>query len=95
MGNILEVLFDPAKTIKKIINKAGELSKKVTLNDMIETANFSKNNVINASKKVFGAVIIPTNNEIKDIMKVIKYLENRGILLKGTTKKLLVKKKDF
>ena len=38
---------------KKIINKAGELSKKVTLNDMIETANFSKN-VINASKKVFG-----------------------------------------
>ena len=95
MGNILEVFFDPAKTIKKIINKAGELSKKVTLNDMIETANFSKNNVINASNKVFGAGIIPTNNEIKDIMKVIKYLENRGILLKGTTKKLLVKKKDF
>ena len=53
VGNILEAFFDPPKTIKKIINKAGELSKKVTLNDMIETANFPKN-VINASKKVFG-----------------------------------------
>ena len=28
------------------------------------------------------------NNEIKDIMKVIKTLENRGILLKGTTTKI-------
>ena len=31
--------------------------------------------------------ITPTNNEIKDIMKVIKSVENRGILLKGTTKR--------
>ena len=29
-----------------------------------------------------------TNNEIKDIIKVIKSLENRGILLKGTTRKI-------
>ena len=28
-------------------------------------------------------------------MKVMKSLENRGILLKGTTKKLLVKKEDI
>ena len=28
-------------------------------------------------------------------MKVIKSLENRGILLKETNKKLLVKKEDF
>ena len=28
------------------------------------------------------------NNEIKDIIKVIKSLENRGILLKGTTRKI-------
>ena len=32
---------------------------------------------------------------MKDIIKVIKSLENRGILLKGTTKKLLVQKEDF
>ena len=34
------------------------------------------------------------NNEIKDI-KVIRSLENRGILLKVTTRKLLVQKEDF
>ena len=28
------------------------------------------------------------NNEIKDIMKVINSLENRGILLKGTTRNI-------
>ena len=29
-----------------------------------------------------------TNNELKGIIKVIKSLENRGILLKGTTRKI-------
>ena len=38
-----------------------------------------------------GSGITLTNNEIKDIMKVIKSLENRGILLKGTTRKILIK----
>ena len=36
---------------------------------------------------ITGSGITLTNNEIKDIMKVIKSLENRGILLKGTTRK--------
>ena len=36
-----------------------------------------------------------TSNKIKDIIKVIKFLEKRGILLKGTTKKSLIKKEDF
>ena len=39
-------------------------------------------------KKNYGSGITLTNNEIKDIMKVIKSLENRGILLKGTTAKI-------
>ena len=30
-----------------------------------------------------------TNNEIKYIIKIIKYLENREILLKGTTRKII------
>ena len=30
-----------------------------------------------------------TNNEIKYIIKIIKYLENRGVLLKGTTRKII------
>ena len=29
-----------------------------------------------------------TNNEIKDIMKVIESLENRGVSSKGTTRKI-------
>ena len=40
-----------------------------------------------------GITII--NNEIKDIMKVIKFLENRAILLKVLLEKLLVKKDFF
>ena len=35
------------------------------------------------------------NNEIKDIMKVIKSLENRGILLKGKYEKVLNQKGGF
>ena len=36
-----------------------------------------------------------TNNEIKDIIKVIRSLENRGILLKETIRKITFKKEDF
>ena len=36
-----------------------------------------------------------TNNEIKDIMKVIKILENRLILLKGTTRKITIQERGF
>ena len=36
-----------------------------------------------------------TNNEIKDIMKVIKSLENRAILLRGTTRKITSQEGGF
>ena len=39
-----------------------------------------------SSSKVSGITI--ASNEIKDIMKVIKFLENRGVLIKGTTRKV-------
>ena len=35
-----------------------------------------------------GSKITLTNNEAKDIMKIITCLENRWILLKGTSKKI-------
>ena len=38
------------------------------------------------SNKDKGSGITTTNNDIQDIRKVINSLENRGILLKGTTK---------
>ena len=44
---------------------------------------------------VKGSRITLTNNEIKDIIKVIKSLENRGFLLKGTTKKITSQEGGF
>ena len=37
--------------------------------------------------KVAGSGKRLTNNEVKGIIKVISFLENRGTLLKGTTEK--------
>ena len=34
-------------------------------------------------------------NETKDIINVIRSLENRGVVLKGTTEKVLPKMEDF
>ena len=44
---------------------------------------------------VLGTGITLTNNEIKYIIKVINSLENRGILLKGTTKKITSQEGGF
>ena len=59
----------------------------------IDTKKLNKNNYTDSElnmigKKInekFGLGIALTNNEIKDNLKVIKSLENRGILLQGTT----------
>ena len=54
---------------------------------------------INRLKKDFivkeGWWITLTNNEIKDFTKVFKSLENRGILLKGTTTNITSQKEEF
>ena len=61
----------------------------MTLNDIIKTVDSFKI-FINAfkiiSNKHFAVGITQTNNEIKDIMKVMKSLENKRILFKGTRK---------
>ena len=64
-------------------NAAPELAKKAT--------GYYVNKGINELSKKFtsskGSRITLTDNEIKDIMKVIKSLENRGIFLKETIRK--------
>ena len=83
--------FRPDKMFTKIVNEADKLSKKVTNNDIKKIAANSRNfmhNSKNTSDNVLGTGITLTNNEIKYIMKVIESLENRGILLKGTTRKI-------
>ena len=46
-------------------------------------------------ERITGSGVTLTNNEIKDIAKVIRSLEIRGISLQGTTKTLLVKREGF
>ena len=65
----------PKKILSKIANKAEDLSDKLTLNDVIKTVGISKN-LIKDLKKNFGTGTTLRNNEIKDLMKIIKSLEN-------------------
>ena len=44
---------------------------------------------------IAGSGIILRDNEIKDNINVIKPLENKGILLKGTTSKIATQKERF
>ena len=65
-------------------NTAQEITEKAT--------EFYVNKGINKLNKTFtpskGSEISLTNNESKDIIKVIKFLENRWTLLKRTTGKI-------
>ena len=75
-------------------NEAEDLSNKVSLDDVTKTADISRKTFADF-KGVFGTGITLTNNETKDIMKVITSLENKGILLKGTTRKITTQKGRF
>ena len=37
------------------------------------------------AENIMNSRLTLTQNEVKNIMKVIRFLENRGMLLKGTT----------
>ena len=70
---------------------APELARKAT--------EYYINKGINEFNKTFTSSkdswITLTNNKIKDILKVIKSLENREILLKGTTRKITSQQGGF
>ena len=69
-SSIIE-LINPFRVARKTVIKAAGLSnKKVSLNDVIKTTNISGNFLMN-SKNVFGKGITLTNNEMKDVIKVI------------------------
>ena len=50
--------------------------------------NIIGKNIKNGISLVKGSGITLTNHEIKDIIKIIKSLENKGISLKETTRKI-------
>ena len=65
----------------------------MSLDDVIKIADASKKILIVPKKNLpgptfFGTEITLRNNKIKDIIKVIDFSEYRGILLKGTTRKI-------
>ena len=45
------------------------------------------------AKSITNSGITTSNNDMKDIIKVIKSLEDRGTLLKETTEKVIYKKR--
>ena len=93
--------MNPADVVYKIANKEKDFSNKVSFDDVIKIAHISQKilpdpkSILPDLIKQFGTGITLTNSEIKDIMKVIKFLENTGILLKGTTRKLTSQEGGF
>ena len=67
--------------LKHILKNEGKIY------DTIKTVDNSIT-IITGIKKIFGTGVTLTDNEIKNIIKVIKSFENRGILLKETTRKI-------
>ena len=64
------------------------------VDELIKTAG-SYRKIIPDYNNIIGSGITLTNNEIKDIMKVIKSLRNREISLKGTAKKITSQEGGF
>ena len=92
--SVITAFIDPHKILIKGANKPEDLSKKVTLTDIIKIIDTSKN-FIKDFKFFFATGINLTNNEIKDIRKVVKCLESRETLLKETTTKITSQEGEF
>ena len=94
------LLFPPFRMIGSLAKSYGQkLENKDSKEINSNLAGTGVNNIGKKFKKwissITGSGSTLTNNKIKDIIKVIKSLEKRRILLKGTTKKSLIKKEDF
>ena len=79
--------MNPAEAVYKTANKEKNLPYKVSLDEVIKIAVVFRKKMPDP-KNIFGTGITLTNYKIKDIIKLVKSLENRGVLLKGTNKKI-------
>ena len=70
--NILN-LINPAEALHKIAHKAKYLSNKIPLDKVIWIVYIFRKEMLD-SESIFGRGITLTNNETKDIMKVIRSL---------------------
>ena len=83
------------RSIKKGISLAPKLASKLAEKATEYYINKGINKLTENFTSSKGSWTNLINNEIKDIMKVIKSLENRGILLKGTTIKITSQEGGF
>ena len=82
-------LLDPLSSISSIMNLyAKELNNWILKVIFLQIKDLTI--LVKIKKRIStleGSGLTPTNNEIKDVTKVIWFLENRGILLNETTRK--------
>ena len=73
------------------------LNQKKDLQNFLVDAgvNVLSKRVRNKHSSIADSGVTLINNEIKDIVKVIRSLENTGILFKGTTRKISSQKGGF
>ena len=82
-GFLLLPLIFSAKEIREEV-----LKQKPTTLAKTAAKQFENKRIDKLSKNVLGSKITQINYEVKDIMKIIRYLKNRLILLKVTTRKM-------
>ena len=71
-------------------------AKKLSKNTFVDSVlNLIGKKIKKAFLSIAGLGITLTNNEIKEVIKVIKSIENSGILFKGTTRKITSQEGGF
>ena len=81
------IINSVANSFKKELQNAGP--KELNSNLLVDAGlNIIGKIIKKEISSIIGSGITLTNNETKDIIKLIKSLDNRGILLKGTTRKI-------
>ena len=93
LDNFVNFPFKVLESFSKKLSNINTKKYKNNKNNLFMYAGFNING--KKTKEKFGSGITLTSNEIKDIMKVIKSLENKGILLKGTTRKVASEEGQF
>ena len=99
--DLLDVFNLPTKELISLVDSVEKESKNMGAKKLNkDTFLDARRNIIGKEIKkgissITGSRITLTNNEIKYIIKVIKYLESRGVLLKGTTTKVTSQEGGF
>ena len=94
--NIFDVM-NSVELVYKIASKANNLSNKMSqdkIDEVIKTADVFRTVMLDFNK-ILGTGITLKNNEIKNIIEVIRSLENRRIFLKGATRKITSQEGGF